>query len=555
MENGTRVVSRSASAYAYPLIIKQLLNTPILYAPDREIVYQDKVRLTYRSFYERVNRLAAGLAALGVRPGDTVAVLDWDSHRYLECFFAVPMMGAILHTVNVRLSPDQILYTMNHAEDAVVLVHEDFLPVLESIADRLETVRRYVLIKDSSENPTTSVPLSGEYEEMLAHAADSFAFPDFDENTQATTFYTTGTTGLPKGVCFSHRQLVLHTLGVAVAVASFTAPGRLQSGDVYMPITPMFHVHAWGFPYVATLIGAKQVYPGRYVPENILRLLRTEKVTFSHCVPTILHMIIENPAAREVDLRGWKVNTGGMALPRGLAKKVLEMGIEVFHGYGMSETCPILTLANLKPHMMDWDTEKQLDYRTKTGFPLPLVDLMIVDPDGNPVPRDGKSVGEIVVRAPWCTQGYFKSPERSDELWQGGRLHTGDIAHMDEAGYVQITDRLKDVIKTGGEWISSIELESLLSRHEAVSEAAVVGVVHEKWGERPVAMIVLDTDWKGKATADDLREFLGRFVNEGLLSKWAIPDTFCFVDEIPRTSVGKINKRIIRDRLTEDSTK
>ena len=337
-----------------------------------------------------------------------------------------------------------------------------------------------------------------------------------------------------------------------MAVASLTAPGRLQSGDVYMPITPMFHVHAWGFPYVATLIGAKQVYPGRYVPEHILRLIDREKVTFSHCVPTVLHMIVEHPLAAEVDLRGWKVNTGGMALPRGLAKKVLDMGIEVYHGYGMSETCPILTLANLKPHMMDWDQEQQLDYRTKTGFPLPLVDLLIADPSGNPVPRDGKSVGEIVVRSPWCTQGYFKSPEKSDDLWSGGRLHTGDIAHMDEQGYVQITDRLKDVIKTGGEWISSIELESLLSRHESVFEAAVVGVPDEKWGERPSALIVVAPEWQGKVTVEDLKAFLTQFVIQGLISKWAIPDTFTFVDDIPRTSVGKINKKVIRKYLTAE---
>jgi fatty-acyl-CoA synthase len=241
-----------------------------------------------------------------------------------------------------------------------------------------------------------------------------------------------------------------------------------------------------------------------------------------------------------------------MALPRGLAKKVLDMGIEVYHGYGMSETCPILTLANLKPHMMDWDQEEQLDYRTKTGFPLPLVDLMIADPEGNPVPRDGKSVGEIVVRSPWCTQGYFKSPEKSDELWSGGRLHTGDIAHMDEQGYVQITDRLKDVIKTGGEWISSIELESLLSRHESVFEAAVVGVPDEKWGERPSALIVLVPEWQGKVTPEDLKAFLGQFVSQGLISKWAIPDTFTFVHDIPRTSVGKINKKVIRKHFTTD---
>jgi fatty-acyl-CoA synthase len=549
MKDGFRPIFRTPSAYSYPLLVKQLLHTPILYAPEKEIVYRGQVRVTYKEFYERINRLASGLSDLGVRPGDTVAVLDWDSHRYLECFFAVPMTGAILHTVNVRLSADQILYTMNHAEDSVVLVHEEFLPVLESIAGQLETVRSYILIKESNETPLTSLPISVEYEDMLETAHDSFDFPDFDENTQATTFYTTGTTGPPKGVCFSHRQLVLHTLAVSVAAAGFTAPGRLQSGDVYMPITPMFHVHAWGFPYVATLLGAKQVYPGRYVPETILKLIQQEKVTFSHCVPTILHMLLNAPMAREIDLRGWKVNTGGMALPRGLAKAALEMGVEVFHGYGMSETCPILTLANLKPQMMEWEIDRQLDFRTKTGFPIPLVDLKIVDESGNPVPRDGKSPGEIVVRTPWCTQGYFKNPEQSEELWKGGRLHTGDVANMDAEGYVQITDRLKDAIKTGGEWISSLELESLLSRHEAVSESAVIGIPHEKWGERPVALVVLKPDYDGKVSDKDLQSFMQQLVHEGLISKWAVPDRFELVREIPKTSVGKINKKAIREKL------
>jgi len=550
MEEGFRTIFRTPSAYSYPLLVKQLLHTPILYGPEKEIVYRGHVRHTYKEFYERISRLASGLSSLGVGPGDTVAVLDWDSHRYLEFFFAIPMTGAILHTVNIRLSSEQILYTMNHAEDLVVLVHEDFIPVLESIAGQLETVRTYVLIKDGDETPSTSLPISSEYEEMLEMASDSFDFPDFDENAQATTFYTTGTTGPPKGVYFSHRQLVLHTLAVSVAMAGFTAPGRLQSGDVYMPITPMFHVHAWGFPYVATLLGAKQVYPGRYVPETILKLIQQEKVTFSHCVPTILHMLLNAPMAKEIDLRGWKVNTGGMALPRGLARAALELGVEVFHGYGMSETCPILTLANLKPHMMGWEIGRQLDFRTKTGFPIPLVDLRIVDEEGNPVPRDGKSPGEIVVRTPWCTQGYFKNPEQSEQLWRGGRLHTGDIANMDEEGYVQITDRLKDAIKTGGEWISSLELESLLSRHEAVSESAVIGVPHEKWGERPVALVVLKPEYDGKVSEGDLQAFMHQLVDRGLISKWAVPDRFELVREIPKTSVGKINKKAIRDALS-----
>ena len=549
MVQGIRKISKAPSAYSYPLLIKQLLLTPILYAPDQEIVYQDKVRLTYREFYKRIHRLASGLKSLGVKPGDTVAVLDWDSHRYLECFFAVPMMGAILHTVNVRLSPEQILFTMNHAEDDVVLAHGDFIPMLEEIAGRLQTVHSYVLIEDGKDAPSTSLPISSEYEKLLLGADENFDFPDFDENAQATTFYTTGTTGDPKGVYFSHRQLVLHTLAVSVATAGLTAPGRFQSGDVYMPITPMFHVHAWGFPYVATLLGAKQVYPGRFVPERILELIKREKVTFSHCVATILHMLINHPLAKEMDLRALKVNTGGMALPRGLAKTALEMGIELFHGYGMSETCPILTLANMKPHMMDWDMERQLDVRTKTGFPIPLVELKITDQDGAFLPMDGGSQGEITVRTPWCTQGYFKNQDKSEELWQGGRLHTGDVADMDPEGYVQIKDRLKDAIKTGGEWISSLELESLLSRHEAVSESAIVGAPDEKWGERPVALVILNPDFNDKVSEDDLRAFMMEFVKQSIISKWAVPDRFHIVEEIPKTSVGKLNKKMIRENM------
>ena len=549
MTQNTRPIFRTESAYPFPLLIKQLLNTPIHYAPEQEIVYRDLFRYTYRDFYERIRRLASALSSTGIGPGDTVAVLDWDSHRYLECFFAVPMMGAILHTVNVRLSADQILYTMNHAEDAAVLVNQDFLPMLEEISEKLGTVRLIVALQDRPDRLDTSLAVHSEYEQMLSSASDSFEFPDFDEDTQATTFYTTGTTGDPKGVYFSHRQLVLHTMVVGMAVAAYTAPGRFQSGDVYMPLTPMFHAHAWGFPYLATLLGAKQVYPGRYVPAEILRLIDREKVTFSHCVPTILHLLLEDPLAREVDLSHWKVNTGGMALPRGLAKSIMDKGIDVYHGYGMSETCPILTLANLKPHMMDWDIERQLDVRTRTGFPLPLADLRVVDDQDNPVPRDGKSSGQIIVRTPYCTQGYFKDPDRSEELWRNGYLHTGDIAEVDEEGYVLIRDRLKDAIKTGGEWVSSLELESLLSRHEAVSEVAVVGLHNEKWGERPYAVVVLKEGHDNTVSEDDFRAFLQHFADEGIISKWAIPDGFRMVKEIPKTSVGKLDKKVIRRQL------
>jgi fatty-acyl-CoA synthase len=550
MEKAPRKITQTPSAYSYPLLVKQLLHTPRLYAPDQEIVYRDTVRLTYRDLFERIERLASTLASLGVGPGDTVAVLDWDSHRYLECFFAVPSMGAILHTVNVRLAPDQVLFTMNHAEDLVVLIHQDFLPLVEAIAGQLTTVKKYIVIKEGDQTPSTSLPIAGEYEELLAKAAPSFDFPDFDEDTQATTFYTTGTTGDPKGVYYSHRQLVLHTLGGSMGLSAFAGPGRFQSSDVYMPITPMFHVHAWGIPFLATLMGVKQVYPGRYEPPMLLKLFLTEKVTFSHCVPTILHMLLTAPAAKDVNLKGWKVIIGGSALPRGLAKLAMERGIEIFAGYGMSETCPILTLANLKPNMFDWDMERQLDINTLTGLPIPLVDLKILDVGtGKPVPADGKTPGEITVRTPWLTQGYFKAPDKSEELWAGGRLHTGDIATIDADGYVRITDRLKDVIKTGGEWISSLLLENLLSQHDAISEVAVVGVPDDKWGERPLAMVVPKAGFEDKISVDELKSFMGKFVDQGLISKWGVPDRFLVVAQIPKTSVGKIDKKVIKKEV------
>jgi fatty-acyl-CoA synthase len=548
-----RNIPRTKSAYSYPLLIKQLLHTPIRYAPDQEIVYRDLARHTYRSLYERIDRLASGLASLGIGPEDTVAVLDWDSHRYLECFFAIPMMGAVLHTVNVRLSLERIIHTMRHAQDTAVLVHEDFLPLLEDAGDRLDGIKKFILIRDGERTPASSLPIAAEYEELLVRSDPSYSFPDFDEDRLATTFYTTGTTGDPKGVCFSHRQLVLHTLGIGLASSAYVGPGRFGSGDVYMPLTPMFHVHAWGFPYLATLLGAKQVYPGRFEPEIALSLIEREGVTFSHCVATILQMLIDDPKAKDLDLSRWKVNTGGMATPRGLARKAVDLGIELFQGYGLSETCPLLTMANIKPHMIDWEIEKQLDFRLKTGFPLPLVDLRVEDESGDHVPGDGKSPGEITVRAPWLTQGYYRETERSEELWRGGRLHTGDVAVIDDEGYVQITDRLKDVIKSGGEWISSLEIESLLSRHPGIMEAAVIGVYHEKWGERPVAFVVLREDRDETVAGDELREFLLRFADSGHLSKWAVPEEYRIVKTIPKTSVGKIDKKLIRDRFGYDS--
>ncbi|MBV8093858.1 MAG: fatty acid--CoA ligase [Acetobacteraceae bacterium] len=543
-----KLIEQTHSAYAYPLLIRSLFSSGMARASGHEIVYADRKRMTYREFGDRVGKLASGLAQLGVKPGHTVAVMDWDSHRYLECFFAVPMMGAVLHTVNVRLSEEQILYTINHAEDDVILVNTEFLPALEEIWERVEGHKKLILLNDTSQAPESSLPFETEYEALLADSDPKYLFPELDENTRATTFYTTGTTGLPKGVYFSHRQLVLHTLAMLATLAG-TGHGRFNDGDVYMPITPMFHVHAWGMPYAATTLGAKQIYPGRYSPDALLDLIDREKVSFSHCVPTILQMVLASAKAKGVSLAGWKVVIGGAALPQALARQGLEMGIDVFAGYGMSETCPFLTLSRLEPHMENWEIERQIEVRCKTGRPVSLVQIRIVDDAMNDVPHDGESAGEIVVRAPWLTQGYLKDPQNSEKLWAGGWMHTGDIAVIGPDGYVKITDRLKDVIKTGGEWVSSLDLEDLILKHPNVAEVAVIGIPDPKWSERPMAVVVAKPGLR--VTESEIKANLREFAAKGLISAYAVPEHILFVDELPKSSVGKIDKKVLREKHLE----
>lgn len=542
------LISRTQSAYTYPLLIKNLLQFPIVNCPDQEIVYRDLQRFSYKTLHERICRLANALIDMGVKPGDTVAVMDWDSHRYLECFFAVPMIGAVLHTVNVKLSPEQILYTVDHAEDDVLLIHSDFIPIVEQIKGRIATVRDYILLKDSDDEFRSQIPFTTDYESCLAKASPVAEFADLDENTRATTFYTTGTTGMPKGVYFSHRQLVLHTLGVLAALGTPETQGRMHQGDVYMPITPMFHVHAWGLPYVATVLGVKQVYPGKYSPEVLLDLITRERVTFSHCVPTILHMLFKSPKIDQCDLSRWKVIIGGSALSKSLCSEALERNIDIFTGYGMSETCPILSLAHLDAEMLQLDREEQIEYRCKTGRPMPLVDLRVVNEELQDVETGTQSSGEIVARAPWLTQGYLKDTKNSENLWQGGYLHTGDVAIRDERGYVKITDRTKDVIKSGGEWISSLELEDIFSHHSAVAEVAVIAQPDEKWGERPLALVVLKTGLDDLPSKKDLLALLHEYTDTGVISKQVILTRVQFVDSIDKTSVGKINKKCLREK-------
>ena len=532
-------------AYDYPLILKNVLLSGITWAPNQEIYYRDQFKYTYKDMYQRVLKLAAALQKAGVQPGSRVGVIEWDSHRYLEMYFAIPGIGAVLHTINPRLAPQDVGYIIHHAEDDILIFHEDFLPLVEKLQAAMSSVRKYILIRDKEESPQTDLPYE-DFEDFLESAAPLQELPDLDENTQATQAYTTGTTGKPKGVYFSHRQMVLHTLSVGFASAGLGDFGGITKRDVYMPLTPLFHVHGWGIPYVMTMLGTKQVYPGRYEPAMLLKLIVGHKVTFSHCVPTILQMITSAPQAKQLDLSRWKVIIGGARLPKGLAQEADELGIKVYSGYGMSETAPVLTLSYLKPYMEDWDEDQQMDVHVKTGVPIPMVNLRVIDNDGKDVAQNGKDRGEIVVRTPWLTQGYYKDPDMSEFLWDGGWLHTGDVASVNEHGYVQIVDRLKDVIKSGGEWISSLELESLLSMHKAVQEAAVIGVPDAKWGERPLAIVALREDYRGKISADDMKQHLSQYVEEGKITDWAIPEEYSFVDELPKTSVGKLDKMMLR---------
>jgi fatty-acyl-CoA synthase len=528
------------------LLIKHLLHTPLAIAPQQEIVYRTDVRFTYRQFRERLGRLASALAGAGVGPGATVAMMDWDSHRYLECYFAVPMMGAVLMTVNIRLSPEQVAYTINHSKASTVIVHADFLPLLTSIMPKLPRVERVVVIAEGSAVAAPPKAI-GEYEALLAAASPDYAFGDFDENCRATTFYTTGTTGDPKGVCFSHRQIVLHTIVMMAALANPPSGQRLHRGDVYMPMTPMFHVHGWGVPYVATLMGLKQVYVGRYTPDMFCELRLRERATFSHGVPAVLNMLLAEATKRNVDLRGWKMIVGGSSLTVGLARAARERGIDLFTGYGMSETCPLLTLAQLPPDLAELPPEEDIALRCKTGIPVPLVELRIVDPEMKDVAHDGKEAGEVVVRAPWLTQCYLDNPQASENLWSGGYLHTQDVGTMGPNGWLTVTDRIKDVIKSGGEWVSSLELESLISQVAGVSEVAVIAVKDARWGERPLAVVVPKPGGP-EVTAEAVRQHLLRQVEASRLSKFAVPDKILIAEALDKTSVGKLDKKRMREK-------
>jgi len=539
----------------YDVTLHYIYNRALSMFPDVEIVYRTKDgvgRYTFADAAERMRRLAGALQQeLGVERLDRVATLDWNTHWHYEAYFAVPMMGAVLHPINIRLAPAEIAYVMGQAEDKVAIVHRDFIPLVEAVAPKVKSLRA-VIVVDTDEVPGKIGGVPAYHYEDLVKSAAPIEWPEVSEDQPAAMGYTSGTTGLPKGAYHSHKAIVLHAMSGALHLATISRDYRLSSDDVIMHIVPMFHVYSWGLPYIATLIGMKQVYPNRLDPAVLLKLIDEEKVTFTAGVPTILYMLLSHPDAEKYDLSRLTFVVGGSALPRGLAEMALRKGIRVFVGYGMTETAPILTLAAPPAKTgVEFGDPAYLDYALRTGWPIPLVDLRVVDPEGNPVPKDGKTMGEIVVRAPWVTPEYYKAPEKTEAAWRGGWFHTGDIAVWFEDGSIMIVDRDKDVIKSGGEWISSVRLEDAISRHPCVAQVAVIAAKHPKWQERPVAVIVPKPGCEEKLTTEEIRSYLMReYVEKGEIPKWWLPDKVVLVEDLPKTSVGKINKRALREKYS-----
>lgn len=495
-------------------------------------------RATFAEVSDRVDRLARALGALGINQGDRVGTFAWNNQRHLELYFAIPCVGAVLHTVNIRLFEEQLTYIVNHAEDRVIFVDDSLVPILEKLAPTFETVEAYIVMGDGDAG---SLPNVLRYEELLEQAGPGdFDYPDVDERQAAALCYTSGTTGNPKGVLYSHRSISMHS-----TATMFKDGLGLSRSDRVLAVVPMFHANAWGLPHGAALAGSDLVLPDRFLgAEPLAGLIASERPTLMGCVPTIFSDLLRFADAHpDVDLSSLTNATcGGSAVPRQLMKDFEERhGVRIFQAWGMTETSPVATFS--RPGGDERD-DAYWDARAKQGLPLPWVELRLMGDDGRTVPWDGKSTGEIEVRGPWIAAGYFRE-EKGGEKFDDGWLRTGDIASVDANSFVQITDRSKDVIKSGGEWISSVELENELMSHPDVVEAAVIAKPDERWAERPLCCVVLRE--AAEVTPAELVDHLSTRV-----ARFWLPDEFAFVHEIPKTSVGKFDKKVLRGQLAED---
>jgi fatty-acyl-CoA synthase len=522
----------------HPLTITTLLHHGAsVHAASQVATFEgDRVRRArFADVAERAARLAGALRRLGIRSGDRVGTFCWNTQEHLEAYLAVPSMGAVLHTLNIRLFPEQLSYVTNHAEDRVVLVDDSLIPLLARVRETLETVEHFVVIGGG--DASALGPGTLRYEELLAAEPPDFDWPALDERAAAAMCYTSGTTGNPKGVVYSHRSTVLHSFGTTSGAA-----WAISERDRVLLIVPMFHANAWGLPYAGWMVGADFLLPGRFLQAAPLcRMIAEERPTMSAAVPTIWNDILRHIETESVDLSSLRfVACGGSAVPRSLIERFQDLhGVRIVQAWGMTETSPLAAIA-FPPK--DAPPEAEMDYRAKTGRIVPGVDLRIVDDAGKVLPWDGKSAGEIEVRGPWVTRAYYRddSPEKFHDGW----LRTGDVGTVDDHGFIQITDRAKDVIKSGGEWISSVELENAIMGHPEVVEAAVIGVADPRWEERPLACVVLKPG--ARATVETLAAFLGERV-----ARWWVPERWSFIVEVPKTSVGKFDKKLLRARHAE----
>ncbi len=525
----------------YQLTLVDLLERAGKFFGKNEIVSRNPdgslFRYTYGDYYKRTRQLANALKALGVGPGDRVGTLAWNHHRHLEAYFAIPAIGGVLHTLNLRLHPNDLTYIANHAEDKVIIVDRSLLPLYEQFKDKIKSLKHTIVIPDDGPTPDGYL----DYESVIAEHTSELEYPAIDERWAAAMCYTSGTTGNPKGVLYSHRSTVLHTL--ASCMSDTLGVGQQ---DTILPVVPMFHANAWGLPFDAVMTGAKVVFPGpNLAPESLLDLMAAEKVTIAAGVPTIwigiLALLDANPGRWDVSSVRSMVIGGSAAPPSMIDGFKKRHGLTVTHAWGMTETNPLGSMALLKRHMQDWDAKEQLKVTATQGYPATLVNIRNVDDDGKVLDWDGETMGELQVRGPWVARSYYNNDEQADRFTSDGWFKTGDIVTINPEGYINITDRSKDVIKSGGEWISTVALENALMAHPAVLEAAVFAARHPKWDERPLAAIVLKPGQE--ASKDDLRSHL-----EGEFAKFWLPDDFLFIDAIPKTSVGKFQKLVLREQ-------